>query len=48
MINELKDIATIAKKDKDTGAYVAGAKLVVKDIKGNVIKELKKIQSIAN
>lgn len=39
MINELKDMATIAKKDKDTGAYVAGAKLVVKDIKGNVIKE---------
>jgi len=39
MINELKDVATIAKKDSTTGAYVAGATLVIKDLNGNVIKE---------
>jgi uncharacterized surface anchored protein len=39
MINELKDVAKIAKKSSTTGAYVAGATLVIKDLKGNVIKE---------
>ena len=39
MINELKDMIAIAKKDKNTGAYLAGATLVIKDANGNVVKE---------
>ena len=39
MINVLKDVVTIAKKDSKTDALVAGATLVIKDKNGNVIKE---------
>ncbi|MCH5167182.1 MAG: hypothetical protein J1F35_04740 [Erysipelotrichales bacterium] len=39
MINELIDVVSVAKKDSKTGKYVSGAKLVIKDEKGNVIEE---------
>lgn len=39
MINELEDIVSFAKKDSTTNAYVSGARLVIKDESGNVIKE---------
>ena len=39
MINVLKDVVTIAKKDSKTDALVAGATLVIKDKNGNVVKE---------
>ena len=39
MINVLKDVVTIAKKDSKTDALVAGATLVIKDKNGNIVKE---------
>lgn len=39
MINELIDIVSVAKKDSKTGAFVSNAKLVIKDEKGNIVKE---------
>ena len=39
MINELIDQVSIAKLDTDTKAYVAGAKLAIKDSNGYVVKE---------
>ena len=39
MINELKDVTSIVKKDKKTNKYLAGATLVVKDANGTVMKE---------
>lgn len=39
MINELKDVTSFVKKDKVTKKYVAGATLVIKDSKGNVVKQ---------
>ena len=39
MINELIDVVSVAKKDSTTGNYVSGAKLVIKDEKGKVVKE---------
>jgi len=39
MINELKDVISVAKKDSKTGAYVEGAVLVIKDANGNVVSE---------
>ena len=39
MINELLDVVSIVKKDSKTDKVLAGAKLVIKDIKGNVVKE---------
>ena len=39
MINELEDSVSIAKLDSETGKYVAGAKLVVKDSNGYIVKE---------
>ena len=39
MVNELKDITSIVKKDSVTGNYVAGATMVIKDANGNVVKE---------
>ncbi len=39
MINELKDVTSIAKKDASNDKYLPGATLVVKDNKGNVVQE---------
>lgn len=39
MINELQDVVGIRKLDKDSKAYVAGAKLQVKDNSGKVVRE---------
>jgi hypothetical protein len=39
MINELLDVVSIAKKDSKTDAYLAGATMVIKDEKGNVVSE---------
>ena len=39
MINELKDVTSIAKKDKKTKKYLPGATMVVKDANGVVVKE---------
>ncbi len=39
MINELKDVTSIAKKDKKTDKYVAGAVMVIKDANGNIVQE---------
>lgn len=39
MINELIDVVSFAKKDSKTDAYLSGATLVIKDEKGNVVKE---------
>lgn len=39
MINELIDVVSVAKKDSKTNALLAGAVLVIKDEKGNVVKE---------
>lgn len=39
MINELVDVVSFAKRDSKTNAYVSGAVLVIKDEKGNVVKE---------
>lgn len=39
MINVLKDVVTIAKKDSKTDALVAGATLVITDKNGNIVKE---------
>ena len=39
MINELLDVVSFAKKDKDTKKFVSGATLVIKDEKGTVVKE---------
>ncbi len=39
MINVLKDVVTIAKKDSKTDVLVAGATLVIKNKDGNVVKE---------
>lgn len=39
MINELLDVVSFAKKDKDTKKFVSGATLVIKDAKGAVVKE---------
>ena len=39
MINLLKDVVTIAKKDSKTDVLVAGATLVIKNKDGNVVKE---------
>ncbi len=39
MINELENSITVAKLDSETGAYVSGAKLAIKDAKGNLVKE---------
>ena len=39
MINVLKDVVTIAKKDSKTDVLVAGATLVIKNKDGNIVKE---------
>lgn len=39
MINELKNSVIIKKLDKDTDAFVTGAKLVIKNSKNEVVKE---------
>lgn len=39
MINELKDVVSIAKKDSKTDKYVSGAVLAIKDVNGNVVRE---------
>lgn len=39
MINELIDMISVAKKDSKSGELLAGAKLVIKDEAGNVVKE---------
>ena len=39
MINELKDVVSFVKKDTTTDKRLAGATLVIKDSKGNVVKE---------
>lgn len=39
MINELIDVVSFAKKDKATDKLLAGATLVLKDSKGNIVKE---------
>ena len=39
MINELKDVTSIAKKDSTNGNYLAGATMVIKDSNGKVVKE---------
>lgn len=39
MINELLDVVSFAKKDSKTDAYLANAKMVIKDEKGNVVHE---------
>lgn len=39
MINELMDMVSFEKRDSNTKEYVSGAKLVIKDNKGNVIRE---------
>lgn len=39
MINELIDVVSFAKKDAKTNNYLAGAKLVIKDEKGNLVHE---------
>ena len=46
MINELKDVTSIAKKDKVTDKYLPGAVLVVKDSQGNVVKEFTSNDSV--
>jgi uncharacterized surface anchored protein len=46
MINELKDVTSIAKKDKVTDKYLAGAVLVVKDSNGNVVQEFTSNDSV--
>ena len=46
MINELKDVTSIAKKDKVTDKYIAGAILVVKDANGNVVQEFTSNDSV--
>ena len=46
MINELKDVTSIAKKDKVTNNYVAGAVLVIKDANGNVVQEFTSTGSV--
>lgn len=40
MINELIDVISVAKKDSQTGAFVSGAKLVIKDEAGNIVEEI--------
>ncbi len=39
MINELLDVVSFEKRDAKTKEYVSGAKLVIKDSKGQVVKE---------
>lgn len=39
MINELIDVVSFAKKDAKTNNYLSGAKLVIKDEKGNLVHE---------
>lgn len=39
MINELLNVVRFAKKDSKTGSLVAGAKMIIKDHNGNVVKE---------
>lgn len=39
MINELLDVVSFAKKDSETKKFVSGATLVIKNDKGNVVKE---------
>ena len=46
MINELIDVVSFAKKDSATDAYLAGAKLVIKDAKGNVVHEFVSTDSV--
>ena len=46
MINELKDVTSIAKKDASTDKYLAGAVLVVKDANGNIVQEFTSNDSV--
>ena len=46
MINELKDVTSIVKKDRVTDKYLAGAVLVIKDSNGNVVQEFTSTDSI--
>ncbi len=39
VVNELLDVVSIVKKDKDTNKMLKGAVLVIKDAKGNIVKE---------
>lgn len=39
MINELMDVVSFAKKDVDTDKLISGAKLVIKNEAGNIVKE---------
>lgn len=39
MINELKDVISIAKKDYSTDKFVEGAKMIIKDSKESTVKE---------
>ncbi|MDE5630200.1 MAG: LPXTG cell wall anchor domain-containing protein [Bacilli bacterium] len=39
MINELIDVVSFAKKDAKTNNYLSGARLSIKDEKGNVVHE---------
>lgn len=46
MINELIDVVSFAKKDAKTDAYLAGAKLVIKDVNGKTIHEFTSTDSV--
>ena len=39
VVNELLDVVSIVKKDKDTNKILKGAVLLIKDAKGNIVKE---------
>ena len=46
MINELVDVTSIVKKDSTNDNYVAGATLVIKDAKGNVVQQFVSTNSV--
>lgn len=46
MVNELIDVVSFAKKDKKTNNYLAGAKLAIKDEKGNLVHEFTSTEQV--
>lgn len=46
MVNELIDVVSFAKKDKKTNTYLKGAKLVIKDEKGNLVHQFTSTEEV--